>query len=140
MMPSPRHARGITLVEILVAVLVLAIGLLGLAGLQTQSLNFNHSAYLRSQATFMAYDIIDRMRANRDAAIAGNYDIAIGAAGTAGTLAGDDLVAWKTSLATLLPNGDGSVARAAGDVVIQVQWVDAEGVLINPPFQIRSRL
>jgi type IV pilus assembly protein PilV len=55
---------GFTLVEVLVAALVLAVGLLGLAGLQLASMKSNHSAYLRSQATVAAYDLLDRMRAD----------------------------------------------------------------------------
>lgn len=50
----------------MVALLVLSIGLLGLAALQTTSLQFNTGSYHRTQATFLAYDIIDRMRANID--------------------------------------------------------------------------
>lgn len=68
------HARGLTLVEILVALLVLSIGLLGLAALQTTSLRFNTSAYYRTQATALAYDLSDRMRANRQAALDGLYN------------------------------------------------------------------
>ncbi len=63
-----RHWRGnegFTLLEILVAVLVLSIGLLGIAGLQVTGLRFNHSAYARTQATLLAYELADRMRANR---------------------------------------------------------------------------
>lgn len=55
---------GFTLIEVLIAMIVLAVGLLGLAGLQATSLRNNLSAYNRSQATQMAYDLIDRMRAN----------------------------------------------------------------------------
>jgi len=55
---------GFTLIEVLIAMLVLAVGLLGLAGLQTVSLRNNLSAYNRTQATQLAYDIADRMRAN----------------------------------------------------------------------------
>ena len=55
---------GFTLIEVLIAMLVLAVGLLGLAGLQATSLRNNQSAYNRSQATQLAYDIADRMRAN----------------------------------------------------------------------------
>lgn len=57
---------GFGLIEVLVSVLILAIGLLGLAGLQTQSLKFNNEAFFRSQATLLAMDLADRMRANRD--------------------------------------------------------------------------
>lgn len=61
------HQRGFSLMEVLVAVMVLAIGLLGLAALQTQGIRFNQDAYTRSQATMLAFDIMDRMRANREA-------------------------------------------------------------------------
>ena len=57
---------GFTLLEVLVAILIFAIGLLGLASLQTVSQRSNHSAYLRSQAVIQAYDIADRMRANKN--------------------------------------------------------------------------
>ena len=66
-----RKNRGFTLLEILVALLVLSIGLLGLAGLQTFSLRNNHSAFLRSQAVVLAYDALDRLRSNRDQAMLG---------------------------------------------------------------------
>lgn len=59
-----RYQRGAGLIEVLVAVLVLAVGLLGMAGLQTQSLRFNNEAYFRTQATLLAMDMADRMRAN----------------------------------------------------------------------------
>ncbi len=57
-------STGFTLIEVLIAVLVLAGGLLGLAGLQATSLRNNQSAYNRSQATQLAYDMADRMRSN----------------------------------------------------------------------------
>ena len=58
--------RGFTLVEVLVAMVVLSIGMLGLAGLQATSLKSNQSAFNRSQATQLAYEMADKMRANRD--------------------------------------------------------------------------
>jgi type IV pilus assembly protein PilV len=63
MMPS--HVQlGFSMIELLVAVVVLAIGLLGMAGLQTAGLSNNQSAYFRSQATIAIADMVDRMRAN----------------------------------------------------------------------------
>jgi type IV pilus assembly protein PilV len=59
-----RPQDGFTLIEILIAVLVLAVGMLGLAGMQLAGMKSNYSAYLRSQATFAASDLIDRMRVN----------------------------------------------------------------------------
>jgi type IV pilus assembly protein PilV len=64
---SPAQHRGFSLIEVLVALLVLSIGLLGLAALQTTSLQYNTGSYFRTQATFLAYDILDRMRANSGA-------------------------------------------------------------------------
>lgn len=68
------RARGFTLIEVLVALFVLAVGLLGLALLQTTGLRLNTDSYSRTQATYAAYDIIDKMRAN--ASTLSNYLIA----------------------------------------------------------------
>ena len=125
--PGHRNSqRGNTLIEVLVALLVLSIGLLGVAGLQLTSLRNNRSAHLRSQAQVMAYDITDRMRANRQLAVdTGAYNIAIGIPAIGGTLAGDDLVRWKEAILNSLPSGDGSVQVVNTNVVlITVQWVD----------------
>src|SRR3569832_1379828 len=73
---------GFTLLEGLGAVLVLAIGLLGLAGLMTASVRNNQSAYQRTQATWLAYDVVARMRVNRAAALDGGYNTAIGTPAT----------------------------------------------------------
>jgi len=63
--PAKTHSQGFTLVEVMVAVVILAIGLLGMATLMMSSLQSSESAYSRSQASLMAYDILDRMRANK---------------------------------------------------------------------------
>ena len=123
---------GFTLLEVLVAILVLSIGLLGLAGLMASSIRNNHSAYQRTQATWLAYDMIDRMRVNRANAItsANNYNIAIGTASSSSSgLAGTDVTGWKTTLANALPAGDGSVAvdSTSRAVTVIVQWNDSRG-------------
>lgn len=140
---APSGSRGFTLVEILVTLVVLSIGLLGLAGLQLNGLKSNHSAYLRSQATILTQDIIDRMRVNRISAITGSYDISLGddptqvscegpgADCTAASLADSDLSEWKGLLEDSLPSGDGSITRttvgAETHVSIVVQWDDSKG-------------
>jgi type IV pilus assembly protein PilV len=94
--------------------LILSIGLLGLAGLMASSLRNNHSAYYRTQATWLAYDVIDRMRVN----------------GTTGALAAADFADWQAMVANTLPEGNGSVVpdpANADDVTVSVQWNDARG-------------
>ncbi|HFD80827.1 MAG TPA: type IV pilus modification protein PilV [Gammaproteobacteria bacterium] len=123
---SGRFQRGFTLIEVLVAVIVLSIGLLGLAGLQATGLKNNHSAYLRSQAVTYAYDITDRMRANRNSAIGGNYNFVAGNAIPSGSgIAQSDLAEWLTSVRNNLPGGDASVVVNGRSVVIDIQWDDS---------------
>ncbi len=119
----PNRSAGFTLIEVLIAVLVLSIGLLGLAALQTSGLGMNHSAYLRSQATILAADMADRMRANRAGLSA--YDntgttaptAVAGCTSTAGCnstqLAQDDMAAWAADVAAQLPSGVGIVCPDA---------------------------
>lgn len=68
MMPLNKlqKSAGFTLIEVLVAMLVFAIGMLGLAALQIRALQDNQDAYLYTQAVFQAYDLSDRIRANPD--------------------------------------------------------------------------
>lgn len=126
---------GFTLLEVLVALLVLSIGLLGLAGLTASSMRNNLSASHRSQAIWQAYDIVDRMRANRASAIAGAYNTAFVATpvctttAPSGTVAQRDLAAWRNQIACAMPDGNGSVAVNAGtrQAVIVIRWNDSRG-------------
>lgn len=137
----PRRISGMTLIEVLVAVLILSIGLLGLAGLQTLSLRSNHSAYLRSQATILAYDIADRMRANRQSALSGWYNIELEEAASSDTsIAATDLKEWKAALSTVLPAGDGSITVNDGNVTIIVAWDDERDADNLTQFQMQTRL
>jgi len=112
----------------MISVFVLAVGLLGLAGLQMAGLKSNHSAQLRTQAIVQTYDIIDRMRINKLVAKAGDYDVALGEAVVATAAIKDiDRVAWKAALLADLPNGDGSIVTAADVVTVSVQWDDSRG-------------
>lgn len=118
---------GFTLLEVMVAIVVLSFGLLGLAGLQAASLRNNQTAYYRSIATQQAYDIADRLRANLAGVGAPNYsynNLLIGlpvgnpdcfaAACTPANMAISDHRQWNTTNAALLPNGNGSVVCADG--------------------------
>lgn len=122
---SGKAQRGFTLLEVLVTMVVLALGLLGYAGLQMASLKNSASAYQRSQATILAYDLIDRMRVNRTQAVAGAYNITFGAVPSATGIAGDDLVAWKQLLENALPSGEASITvDGTGNTLITIRWAD----------------
>ncbi len=117
---------GFSLMEVLIALLIMSIGLLGLAALQATSLKANHGAYQRTQATFLAYDIMDRMRANRIQAAAGSYNLAMTASAPSPStvLADNDVNDWMTNfIQVLLPGGDGSINCDANAVcTVVVQW------------------
>jgi type IV pilus assembly protein PilV len=120
------RSTGFSLVEVLVALLVLSIGLLGLAMLQVQGMKYNTNSYQRTQATLLAYDIIDRIRANKVGADAGAYCLnvtapadpcetnAVVATTSCGTSTGGctsytdlakyDISQWYTLQAKYLPN------------------------------------
>ena len=59
-----KRSRAFTLIEVMIAMIILAVGLLGMASLTVRSQQSNESAYARSQASLLAYDIIERMRTN----------------------------------------------------------------------------
>ena len=67
--PRVKLQIGTSLVEVLVSVIIIAIGMLGLAALQNTSLKLSYQSYLRSQVNFLANDLIDRIRANPNAQI-----------------------------------------------------------------------
>lgn len=122
---SFKYQAGFTLLEVLVTIVVLSLGLLGYGGLQMASLKNSVSAYQRSQATILAYDMIDRMRANRTQAIGGIYNITIGSPAAGSGVAGQDILDWKTLVGNALPGGDAAInVDGTGNVLIQIQWVD----------------
>ena len=128
------RCRGLTLVEILIALLVLSIGMLGLASLQTMSLRFNTSAYYRTQATALAYGLADRMRANRQAALNDLYTVAVqnpppacSVPNGGGTVPQQDIATWRSALACRLPLSTGSVIRNGNEFTFTVVWDDSQG-------------
>lgn len=127
----PLAQRGATMIEVLVAVVVLAIGLLGMALLQMTSVQSNHSAYYRSQATVLASDLADRMRANRTAALGNAYEFTFPTSSSShevsGTQAQKDKAEWLNALAQALPDGTGQVAKDGTLVTISIRWNDNRG-------------
>lgn len=143
-------AGGFALMEVLIAVVILAFGLLGLAAMLMTSQKSNNSSYARQQAVQSAYDIVDRMRANSAAAIAGSYGFDNRTSGTAAAvpttmpsvdcnlttatcsatqLAVYDIYYWTKTDLGQLPNGSGKVEIAPlgtnnTRVTVTVQWDD----------------
>lgn len=153
-MTKMKKQSGFTLLEVMVAMVVLSIGLLGLAGLMASSMRNNQGAYHRTQATWLAYDALDRVRANRDGALAGAYAgaAALGApvacapltAPAGANVAAQDINGWKNALNCALPAGDGSIVINAGtgQVTVTVQWDDTRGTGggAAQQFVVQSRL
>ena len=135
--------KGVGLIEVLVALLVLSVGLLGLASLQITALKFNQSAFFRTHATILTYDVLDRMRGNLDQALTTtDYTVDYGTTPTAGTncdaaactsgaMADFDLNYWKGELAERLPGGDGEISYTVSGNTriyeIRTHWTDRDG-------------
>lgn len=117
-MIRPHNEEGFTLLEVLIAIVVFSFGLLGIAGMMTISVRNNHNGYLRSQANFLAENMMDRMRANPNGLWNSFY------AGTAAPgstvcnltnpcnfqqLAQYDMEQWAQSLSLALPSGQGTI-------------------------------
>ena len=132
---------GFSMVEVLVALVVLAIGLLGIAALYLNSLQSGRTAIYRTQAITLAADLADRIRMNRTAQAAyasvfTDLPLEVGTCATTGgcsdaDLAATDLASWKAEISQQLPNGQGQVAVtapvAAGEpttYVVTVQWAE----------------
>ncbi len=118
--------RGISLIEVMVSVLVLGVGLLGIAAMQSMALRSGQSSLESSQAVMTTNGIIEAMRANR--ANAGGYNMpkACAAPGAGATLATNDLDNWVTSLQTSLgTSACGEISGCPAACVITVYWNDS---------------
>ncbi|QIB66357.1 type IV pilus modification protein PilV [Kineobactrum salinum] len=140
----PVNARGITLIEVLITLLIVAIGLLGLAGLQVTTISSQFEAYQRAQAVLLLEDMANRIRVNAPAARAGNYpdgdsyglgvdpenipDCSIEA-----TTQARDLCEWGNALAGVDvlrdSQGLGSIIGARGCIENLAGSADGEGVV-----------
>jgi type IV pilus assembly protein PilV len=127
-LPERSAAQGFSLLEVMIALLIVSVGLLGLAGLQALSLKNNVSASQRTIATQLAYDMADRMRANAASVLSGDYNYATySATNSAGQttaacltttgcsatqLAQEDLYEWNQQICAQLPQS--TACNAAG--------------------------
>lgn len=127
----PIREAGVTMIEVLVALIIFAFGTLGLAGLQLKAMAFSQSSLFRSQATALTDDILDRMRADRGSATAGSWNTPLTADAasfaTTGPISITDLRDWKEQVEALLPSGKASIQVAASVVTITLEWDDSRG-------------
>ena len=127
---------GFTMLEILIAIVILSIGLLGLAGLHAAGLKNTQNANYRTVAMFQAYDMADRMRSNAEGLYNGAYDNittsipsdpgCISTGCTYSQLGDYDQRVWNQNNAAWLPSGRGTV-KVSGtnpneEYVITVMW------------------
>lgn len=131
--PVPSSCKGATLLEVLITVVVLSVGLLGLAALQATSLSRGVSADMRSQAINAASEMIDLMRANRYEAFryTGGFGGPCGDIQPppfnvgGGSVASDERLAWISRLQCTLPGVNGNITLAAREARITIAWADA---------------
>ena len=122
------------MIEILITIVILSVGLLGVAALQATSLKNNHSAYHRTQATHLAYNLADRMRANldlkasyvtNDPSTASLQPTCLTTAGcTPANLAQHDLKEWHNKLINDLPSVSATITEDTGTFTITINWDD----------------
>ena len=130
MTPMPALQRGASLIEILIAVLILAIGMLSVGAMQATALRNNQSALERSQVVLETYSIIDMMRANVNAARNDAYNMPLTCAAPPGPDRPNvEQAAWINSIQDAL--GDtacGQIACINAVCTVTVQWDDRRGV------------
>jgi type IV pilus assembly protein PilV len=130
---GPGGLQGFTLLEVLVSMLVLAIGLLGVAAMQLRGLQYNHDAYLRSQISVLAYDVADRIRLNQSqaASYVGDYTVPTSAPSgctQAAVSASNDLARSHRQVYEALPPGSrANITVASNEYTISLEWDDREG-------------
>lgn len=160
-MPMPTAQRGVSLIESLVALLVLAVGIMGLAGVQTRLLVESRTANQRATAVALIDSLRNQMLLNRNAMTAGNYTLAWGGSSavqdcfaaqcTGPQMAQSDLNRWLAEVATKLPGSNASVFVSPTDarqIGIAIAWAAneasantsnytaADAVIYNSPFAI----
>lgn len=128
--PGARNMRGVSLVEVLVSVVIIAIGLLGIAAMQSMALRGAQSSLESSQAVMQTNAILEAIRANRGDAENYNMTAMACAIPGGGTLRQNDQRAWITALKNSIGQAAdtttcGQIVGCPGACVITVQWDDA---------------
>ncbi|WP_165481092.1 type IV pilus modification protein PilV [Legionella impletisoli] len=123
------NQAAFSLLEVLISVVVLAIGLLGIAAMQLNMIRYNHSAHMRSIAIAQANNMLDSMRANYAGVEAGQYNSISGIPAdpactncSISEIAQRDAHIWNSYNSDLLPSGQGTVTNNGGTFTITVRW------------------
>lgn len=133
--------RGLGLIEVLISVLVLAIGLLGLATLQQVSMRNNQSAMERSIGVVQSYSVIEAIRADPDSAKSGRFNVTIDGTPSGSTFPAKTLTVWRDELKQNLGTAaTGSVNCSATGCTIVIQWDDSRGLAGNDKQQIITEM
>lgn len=123
-----RRQRGVSLVEVLVSVVVVALGLLGAVALQATAMRNNQGAYERTQSSILTQGIFDAMRANLGAVASGGYNTGdwVCTAPSANSLATRDIARWVDSLHSQInPGACGNISCTANACTVGVRWDDS---------------
>ena len=128
---NQRRQRGLSMIELLVAVLVLAIGVLGITALQMVSLQNNRGALYRAEAVQLAYDMMDRIRANPVGAVPGQAYSGLGEG--AGPPAANDCLANDCSEAQMVAFDQAVWKCSLGDYNEDATCVALRGAGALPP-------
>jgi len=126
MMKPNKQQTGATLIEIIITVLLLSTCLLSMGIMQKRSLQFNQSAFMRSQANIYVYDILDRIRLNKTDLV--SYNVAYGGSVTGTSVAATDLIAWRDNIKRYLPDGDGAIVcnSTTKSCQISIRWSEEQ--------------
>ena len=125
---------GFSLVEVLIALIIMSVGMLGIAGLYVQSMQAGRTSMFRHQAVTLAGDVADRIRANPRAGIAyagagaNNNCVGAGIDCNEAQMAANDIFIWDQEALDALPNGDVLVqyndAVSPPEYTIRVSWTE----------------
>lgn len=131
---TARRQSGSSLLEVMIAVLILAVGMLGMAALQAVTLKNSNSSAARSQAIMQTYSMFDRLRLNREVAMNGGYNVTGWTCTSAAASGPDDTTnysvfnGWLGNLQNVLGAGAcGRVQCGANQCVVGVRWDDSRG-------------
>ncbi len=143
-MTHKRNQAGFSLLEVMIAVIVVSVGVLGISALQTTSSVFTESALYRSQAASLATEMVERMRSNVTEAKAGGYNISslpshsqncVGPESdcTPEQIRNHDLRVWSNRVTNQLPSGTATISSGPDngddpvDITLTLQWDDSRG-------------